>query len=170
MKLIPTSRRDRQFLFIGIACLLFSVLMSSFLIKTSFGVFLLVINILSSVINIVGVYFSPDMTESTEGVEYAQMVAHLDGTREVLKNLSTFLERERLRINQAEQTVSRLEGERAALEPVVKTQRETVEAILRAHTSTVRAYAWKDRLMGFGIGVLSSMVAGTILYALGVGR
>ncbi len=170
MKLIPTSRRDRQNLLIGIVSLLFNLLISGTLTKTSFGRILLVICVLSAVTIFVSVYFFPDKTNSAEGTEYAQMVAQLDETQNVLKTMSAFLERERLRINLAEQAVSRLQEERVALEPVVKTQRETVEAILRVHASTVRAYAWKDRLMGFGIGVLSSMVAWAILYAFGVGR
>ena len=125
---------------------------------------------LGAAILFVAAYVFQDRREDGGGSEYAEMIGELDKTREVLETLTAFLERERVRVNQAEQTVNRLNAERAALEPVVTTDRETVNAILSAHTSMVRAHAWKDRLLGFGIGVMSSLVAAAILLGFGIGQ
>ena len=56
------------------------------------------------------------------------------------------------------------------LKTVVEAGEEAVDAVLSVHASAVRAHAGKDRLVGFGLGILSSMVAGVTLYAFGIGQ
>ena len=125
------------------------------------------VNVFSSLFNFVIVYGFQDRPESVEGREYTEMLKHLDETRSMLHLLSEFLEKERSRVNESQRTLHRLKTEKSLLEPVVMTQRETVDAILSAYTTTNRAAIWKDRLLGFGLGVLSSVVATVMLYLLG---
>ena len=54
-----------------------------------------------------------------------------------LAHLSAFLENEHRKVVEAERALSGLKSERASLEPVVTAQRETVEAILAAHSANV---------------------------------
>ena len=126
--------------------------------------------ILVAAFNLLLVYAFQDPPEptSTEGAEYAQMVSQLDESRNILETLNAFLERQRRRVNQAQETVNQLREQKDALEPVVKTQRETVEAILTAHAVTMRTSIWKDRLVGFMLGILSSLIAAVLLFWSGV--
>jgi len=169
LKLYPTSSRDRRAVWIGVGNLILVVWLSR-IADDFLGYVLVGLNGFWAVLQFVSAYVLQDRPEESAGAEYAEMIDRLDSIGETLRNLSGFLERERLPADEGERTVRRLQLERAALEPVVQTQRETVQAIRSAHATTQRSYAWKERLVGIGLGIIASLVAGIILYVLGVGR
>ena len=53
-------------------------------------------------------------------------------------------------------------NEKAEREPIVSSQRETVEAILAAHSKRAVSKAWKERIIGFMLGMLASILAGVV--------
>ena len=61
-----------------------------------------------------------------------------------------------------ESTLNKLQDEKQQLEPIVLSNRETVEAILAAHAARQRSNAWKERVIGFSLGALASMLASII--------
>jgi len=91
--------------------------------------------------------------------EYSEMIERLADMGEQLAALGPFLKREQQRIAETENTIKALQDQQSELEPLVATHRETVEAILTAHARQVRTNVWKDRVAGFGLGVLASLFA-----------
>lgn len=154
-KLIPPSTRDR----IGVSAALFSSIIAALVLRMGdygFALFLIV----GALILLFMAYVIQDQPfdpESTE--EYSDVIARIGLIGAQLSELSQFLERERTRVAEAEATVLRLNNEKAKLEPIVSTQRETVEAILAAHSERTAGNAWKERFLGFIFGVGASLVA-----------
>jgi hypothetical protein len=91
--------------------------------------------------------------------DYTTVIGTITGIVSELGKLNAFLERERSRVTDTEATLQRLHSEKAELEPVVLTHRETVDAILRAHSDRTAKNVWKERLLGFFFGVVSSLAA-----------
>ncbi|MCZ6745103.1 MAG: hypothetical protein O7D31_10575 [Alphaproteobacteria bacterium] len=102
--------------------------------------------------------------------EYAEMIAQIEGTRDALQTLNEFLEKERKRVQETEEAVNRLTQEHDALLPVVQTKREDVEAILAVHARATKRSAWKERLVGFGLGLFASILTGGVFYLLEIWR
>jgi len=167
-RLFPKSRRDRVGALVGAICLVIAVRLV-FKADDLFGYTLLVVNLMVGALHLVLAYFVQDREVGGGESEYKRAIGELDSTRNALEKLAVFLESKRKRVEETEQTLKRLQAEKTALEPLVSTQRETVEAILAAHSQTLRRGLWKDRAFGFGLGVLSSLAAGAILYWLEVG-
>ena len=90
---------------------------------------------------------------------YAVVIETVAGVKRQLSELSEFLDRERVRVEETEAIVRNLGQEKARLEPIVATHRETVDAILAANARYAARSAWKERLYGFALGVLASIVA-----------
>ena len=91
--------------------------------------------------------------------DYTAVIGKITGIVAELAQLNSFLERERSRVTDTEATLQRLHSEKAELEPVVLTHRETVEAILSAHSHRTAKNVWKERLLGFFFGAVSSLAA-----------
>ena len=110
------------------------------------------------------------LRESNAGVQpappprtHSAMLSATQEVRQTLEAIDTFLRAEERRIAEAEETVRKLEEQRAELEPVVQLTRKQAEALLRFHTarqerSQIRS-ARKERLMAFGLGFVASLVA-----------
>lgn len=101
----------------------------------------------------------PDEPEGKDSSDYSEMIEKLSRITKSLSDLSVFLEGEKERVAETEDTLDKLRKEKAELEPVVTTQRQTVDAILAVHAARGRTSAWKDRITGFSLGVLSSLIA-----------
>jgi hypothetical protein len=112
--------------------------------------------------NFVLVYAFPDKEEDAAPNEYSRMIDQLSRMGSQLTELSAFLEREGERVTDTENTIKRLRDEKSQLEPIVTTERETVDAILAAYSVRIRSSVWKDRIFGFTLGVLASLIATTI--------
>ena len=91
---------------------------------------------------------------SSVASEYSEVIKKIESLGTQLSELGSFLERERARVTATEETIQKLSEERAKLEPLVHTQRETVEAVLAAHAERTVRTAWKERFIGFAIGVV----------------
>jgi len=105
-------------------------------------------------------YVFPEKT--TGGVvvdEYSEVIKKISAIGKHLSDLNKFLEKERKRVADTEATVRSLNEEKTKLEPLVLTQRETVEAILAAHAARTARQAWKERMFGFVLGLAASLAA-----------
>ena len=79
-----------------------------------------------------------------------------------INNLSEFIRQQKEQLKRAQQTVESLKNERDALRPVVEADREVVDTILRLQADRASANVWQERFIGFGLGILSSLVASLI--------
>jgi sensor c-di-GMP phosphodiesterase-like protein len=97
---------------------------------------------------------------------FAEQIRQLDATEQSLRQLSGFIQSQRQQLTQDKETLARLQNERKSLEPVVAAQREAVDAIFRAQEARSAARAGRERWIGFGLGVLSSLLASAVVAVL----
>jgi sensor c-di-GMP phosphodiesterase-like protein len=113
-----------------------------------------------TVVLLIAAYAFPERKiPSTSTDEYSAVIETIGTIGKQLSVLSEFLEKERARVADTEATVKKLNEEKTELEPLVHTQREIVDAILAAHSKRTAKHAWKERLFGFALGVVASLIA-----------
>jgi hypothetical protein len=153
--IIPTSFRDRFGAILGILALLF------FFVAIYIGEYWLALFLaFLAVYFFVIVYGFQDQVITKESAnEYEAVIETVLKMSNQLSILSKFLEKEQARISDTEATIKRLSEEERELEPLVLEKREVVDAILNAHSARTARYAWKERLFGFILGVISSLIA-----------
>ena len=154
-KLIPYSLGDRLFL-LSLPLFVFGIYLA--LTKGDYWWALLFVSGIVSIV--MASYVLQDQPPQGSSVnEYSEVIGSIGSLGKQLEQLGSFLERERLRVAATEETVRKLSEEKAKLEPLVSTQRETVDAILAAHADRTVRTAWKERLIGFSLGVAASLIA-----------
>jgi hypothetical protein len=156
--LYPHSARDRQLFWLSVANAIGAI------INVFSGVYWVAIILATVSVFLFSLsYFLPDNEETTSpSDEYDKVISKVATMATQLNELNQFFTREQTRIKNVEATIQKLNEERSALEPLVRTQRETVEAILSAHADRTSRLAWKERLIGFGSGILTSILASII--------
>lgn len=97
---------------------------------------------------------------------YTQQIETLNNTEANLRNLIEFVESERQRLREFEKNVEGLRNEEKLLKPIVESDRKVVESILEVKNREAQENASRERWIGFGLGILASLVA-SILYAAG---
>ena len=132
--LYPTSRIDRIFFWFFVVLMLLIVVSGAI-----GGVKLIMWGILLPVHFVVWFvfYLLQEQPHKDAGEEYTAIIGRIAGMESQLSELSSFLKRERQKIQDSEATLGRLQDEKSKIEPIVLTQRETVDAILAAHASVV---------------------------------
>ena len=117
-----------------------------------------------TVFDFIFVYVFPSKPVQGASDEYTAVISRIKGIEDELSKLSGFLNQERKRVTDTESILSKLKDERTKLEPIVSANRETVDAILAAHSARQRSNAWRERFIGFSFGILASLIA-SILYS-----
>jgi sensor c-di-GMP phosphodiesterase-like protein len=114
----------------------------------------------SAIVVFIGAYvFQDQPVTSASANEYSSVIETIGVIGNQLSALSNFLEKEQARVANTEATVKKLQEEKTKLEPLVHTQREIVEAILSAHSERAAKHVWKERLFGFVLGLVASLIA-----------
>ena len=98
------------------------------------------------------------------------MIKSLTKMGATLTELRTFLEGEQERISETQRTLEELSREKEQIEPVISTQRKVMEAILSAHSKRTRLSKWKDWILAFCLGVLSSLLAAYLFNLLPIAK
>lgn len=89
---------------------------------------------------------------------------NLESVSDSLNGLQKFIEGQKNSLIENEKTIIELEKRREELKPIVETQQQTVEAILKAHSSNQKKSKYFDYLMGFFIGIASSGIVTLIFF------
>lgn len=161
----PRPGRLRYYFWLGILQLL-SFVMVYFIFEYRFGsvptFFYLIFaaGAISSFLYLAVSYTS--QTTKDEFEEYTKAITDIEKMSRQLSGLITFLRDEHQKITDAEITFRELKSEQARLEPVVLTQRETVNAVLSAYTKTQATRAWKERGLGFVSGLIASLLVAAL--------
>lgn len=100
-----------------------------------------------------------------ESPTYVEQVELLNGVQESLKNVSSFVELQLKKLQESEDVINGLRAEQEKLKPLVETDRKTIEAILDFQMEKARSDVWKERAIGFGSGILASIIA-SFMYGL----
>lgn len=99
---------------------------------------------------------------------FTEQLKVLDQTQASLENLSQFVAGQRSELEAGQRTVEQLQQQRRSLEPLVTADQRVVNALLRVQEERAQKAAAHERLVGFGYGVLSSIVASIFLAAAGM--
>ena len=90
---------------------------------------------------------------------YDEQISQLDTLEHGLENLQDFVASQRESLVQQNYTLEELKAESDRLQPIVEADKETVKAVLAAHSRSQSAQIWRERIIAFIIGVASSIVA-----------
>jgi tetrahydromethanopterin S-methyltransferase subunit F len=93
---------------------------------------------------------------------YSQQVIQIRQLENNVTELLSFLDSQKKMLEDTQDTILRLENERKKLKPLVESDKQVVEAIFRAQEDRIASGALRERIIGFALGVLSSLVASFI--------
>jgi hypothetical protein len=100
-----------------------------------------------------------------ESLNFDNRIKELDEVEISLKNLIAFIENQKESIIDTESSLRRLQKEKNELEPIVNTDKETIQAILQQQEKRTWENRWIERFIGFGLGIAASIIA-SIIYGL----
>ena len=98
-----------------------------------------------------------------ENLTYTQQLDALNNVQGSLNNLMQFVEMQKGKLKESEDLVNSLKSEQEKLKPVVEADRKTVEAILELQAQRAQTSVWRERGIGFALGVLSSILASSLI-------
>lgn len=98
-----------------------------------------------------------------ENFSYNQQLEALNNVQGSLNNLIQFVELQKGKLKESEDLVNNLKTEQEKLKPVVEADRKTVDAILEFQAQKTQTNVSRERWIGFGLGVLSSILASLIV-------
>jgi hypothetical protein len=131
----------------------------------------LVVTILGVVGIATGGYYAEKVKEAKleakrlENQDYAKQIESLNKVRASLQGLLEFVDTEREQIKQTEGALVRLKDEHEKLKPVVEADRSVIDALFAAQEVRNQASQTRERWIGFGLGVLASIIA-SLVYTL----
>lgn len=126
--------------------------------------------LLGIAISVTGIYFiekhdqEKRQSARKQNISYQKQVQDLNQTEKSIKSLLVFIDEQKDRLADTEDTINALKSEHQKLKPLVESDRQLVEAIFVAQEERNLASVWRERLIGFGFGVLASLLASTIWF------
>jgi len=99
-----------------------------------------------------------------ENQSYVAQSQALDQVKDNLNSLLDFVQSQKNKLQESEDIVNKLKGEQEKLAPVVATDRQIISAILDFQSQKAQGDIWKERFIGFAIGIVASIIA-SFIYA-----
>ncbi|MBN1787046.1 MAG: hypothetical protein JW806_01475 [Sedimentisphaerales bacterium] len=96
--------------------------------------------------------------------DFDSQLVQLETTEEQLKAVLAFVHSQKDRVQDFQSKIDSLRTEQTELEPVVQANREVVEALFSLQERRQQTRVWRERWIGFGFGVLASLIASAIWY------
>ncbi len=124
-----------------------------------------VVSIIAFVLGVSGffVIYSKDRqmreTQRLENHTYTAQIARLNETEQKIKELLSFVIDQKSALKKTEDAIAALKAERETLAPLVESQQKVVDALFAAQEKRNALAVKKERWIGFGLGVGSSIVA-----------
>ena len=103
----------------------------------------------------------------TQNLDYAKQARTLDETRANIQSLLEFVDGERAQLQLSQKALQSLKTEHEKLKPLLDSDRRTVDALFAAQEARNQRALSTERWIGFGLGVVSSLVA-SLAWAIGV--
>lgn len=101
-----------------------------------------------------------------ESKKYSAQIEAIDKVQNNLKELDVFLTNQRQEIINTENSIAELRNLEQELDPIIDAKSELVDAIFKVQESRNADNMMKERIIGFLVGVFSSLVATAILFFL----
>jgi len=123
--------------------------------------FQVVIAVLAGLITVGTLFYQVHERETlrTQNLSYDKQLKVLSQVLSSINNLKTFANAQKNQLQEQQAILERLKKEKEKLSLVVKADRQIVEALFRIQAERNRSSAWTDRLIGFLLGVIGSLVA-----------
>ena len=99
-----------------------------------------------------------------QNLEFNSQLTQLDNTERNLKGLLLFVQNQREQLKESQTRIEALKKEHKQIKPIVEVDRQTLDSIFQAQEQRQRANVWKERWMGFGFGILASLIASIVWY------
>lgn len=99
------------------------------------------------------------------GIE--DQISLLKETERNLVSIDAFIGKKQAEIIATQELLQGLEHRRAEIEPLVRANQEVVDAIFAYQQQELAKSAWKERGIGFALGILASLVASVIWHFVG---
>lgn len=100
-----------------------------------------------------------------ENNNYQTQLNQLNDTEKNIKQLLDFVKAQQTSLRDTEDTLSRLKSEKEKLQPLIEMDKAAIEAIFKAQEERTSASVWRERIIGFAIGIIASLIASFIWYA-----
>ncbi|WP_321448435.1 hypothetical protein [uncultured Cohaesibacter sp.] len=130
---------------------------AKFLLKSAFIIFsfFLIVGALHS--------FITPVDDENISLTTQQQIKKIEQTKTSLKGLIVYLESQQDKIAEGEALIKSLKAQEDAIKPILGVNEKTVAAILDAQANRNKENIWKERFIGFGSGVVASIVAALII-------
>jgi len=131
-----------------------------------------VTGILSFVIGALGIIFAVYFNEQAtlkrevklaEDFRFSNQIQQLNETEDNVKTLLAFIQQQRSQMVDTQNSLKELREEQNKLQPLVSADKEVVEALFSAQEARAKESAKMERWIGFGLGVVASIVASIFL-------
>ena len=99
-----------------------------------------------------------------ESNNYLTQLSQLNNTEHNIKQLLEFVSSQKTALREAEDSLSKLRSEKEKLQPLLDSDKATIEAIFRAQEDRASSSVWKERTIGFASGIVASLIASFIWY------
>lgn len=96
--------------------------------------------------------------ESLLSQDYQMQIQQLNATEQNIKKLLQFVDAQRKTLGATQVAISSLRAEQEVLKPLVESDRAVVEALFKAQEVRNEANVWRERFIGFGFGLLASIL------------
>lgn len=99
-----------------------------------------------------------------ESLDYQGQIQQLDEMEHNVTQLLEFVTNQKKTLQETEDAIANLKVEKEKLQPLVETDRAVVEALFRAQEERANSNIWRERWIGFGLGVVASLIASFIWF------
>jgi sensor c-di-GMP phosphodiesterase-like protein len=103
-----------------------------------------------------------------ENLNYQSQINELNDTESSIRQLLEFVQFQKTTLQETEDTISLLKTEKERLQPLVESDRTVVEAIFKAQEERTSTTVWRERWIGFGFGILASLIASFIWFVFAI--
>lgn len=101
----------------------------------------------------------------TQNLTYDKQLEVLSQVLSSINNLKSFVNIQKNELQEQQAILERVKKEKEKLSLVVKADRQVVEALFRIQAERNRTSVWTERLIGFLLGVIGSLVATVVFSA-----
>lgn len=95
---------------------------------------------------------------------YTLQMRSLDNTKAAIGSLLQFVDEQKKQLRMSQAAIEALKVEQSRLQPVVEADRKLIDAMFAVQEQRSQAAQSRERWMGFGLGVLASLIA-SIVYS-----
>jgi len=120
----------------------------------------LVVSLASLVVGLV-VFIAP--SKPTIHPEYTSQLQALDKTKESIQALVGFIDEQKKQLQLSQSAVDALKNEESRIHPLVEADRKVIDAVFAVQEQRNQVAQSRERWVGFGLGVLASVVASSII-------